>query len=137
MTGPVVWEHRLWGSDKPLPNRRITADHPIYGLPKQYIADDQVLIPWSLFGLVDPVPAEWAPLPEHHEAAYLTPSGGGLVRIGLINYAEGVVVAWAYTAASRAYQQRRPAARDADEPAPDPISRPRRSRAGRRGPGPP
>ena len=132
-----VWEEQLWSSNTPLTKRDMPTDHPMYGLPYQlrwYIADDLVLQPWALLSLA-PIPREWEPLPADHEAAYL--KRDGKVRVGLVDYSEGTVVAWQLTAGSAAYAPRQPKPRDADEPAADPIDRPRRSRAQRRTSSPP
>jgi len=103
MTGRAVWEERLWGSDAPLPKRDMDADHPMYGLPRQYIADDLVLQPWHAYALA-PIPHDWDPLGEHQEAVYLVRDQK--VRVGLVDYSEGTVIAWRLTAGSAAYQPR-------------------------------
>lgn len=133
MTERGIWEERLWTSNAPLPRRELTTEHPMYGLPRQYVADDQVLTPWGFHALA-PVPSEWEPLPNDHEAVYLVRNGK--LRIALVDYGEGTVVAWRRTAGSAPYAVRQPHAGEADEPAPDPLSKPRRARNGQRRTGP-
>lgn len=129
MTHRGIWEERMWSSNAPLPKRDMTTGHPMYGLPpalRFYIADGLVLQPWHAHALA-PIPSEWQPLGADHEAVYLVRDQK--VRVGLVDYSEGTVVAWRRTAGSTPYQTAKPrAARDADAPAADPISRPRRSR---------
>lgn len=105
MSARGVWEEPMFSSNAPLPKRPMTADHPMYGLPRQYIADDLVLQPWGLLALA-PVLHEWEPLAKDHESVYLMREQK--VRQALVDYSEGVVVAWRQVAGSKAYQSRKP-----------------------------
>lgn len=125
-----VWEEDLWTSNAPLPSR--PWEGRAQTLPRLYVVEGEPLWPWTLHSLA-PLDLErsWLPLPADHESAWLFRNGK--VRHGLVDLSTGVIVDWRREGLASRWQPPEPVARD-DEPPADPISRPRRTRTGRRRP---